>query len=132
MPYPGSTFKLLVAVAALREGLSGPQLEFDCQRRYQPVNSGMTLHCEGTHGLIGLHKALRVSCNVYFYKLAESLGYEPLYDWLIPSVGVDICYETFPHTEIRHMIFHTTQKFLNSQRFLNTMNNQQGIYVSGR
>lgn len=73
---PGSVFKLVTAAAAL-EGLEDAQaLEFRCGGVYEM--SGGEVKCTGKHGMIGLQKALQVSCNCYFAQLSELLGPERL------------------------------------------------------
>lgn len=78
---PGSTFKVLVAVAALEYGLG--ERRFNCSgggflapRSGRPIldDSG------GGHGSIGLDDALRVSCNQYFAQMGLELGQERLGD----------------------------------------------------
>lgn len=77
-PYPGSTFKLLTAIAALQDDGSVFLRTYHCGGELQ-VGEGSPLHCEGTHGDLQLGEALMRSCNIYFYKLAEDLGYEKIY-----------------------------------------------------
>jgi peptidoglycan glycosyltransferase len=82
---PGSTFKLVVAAAALAAGQTGPlQCEangYTTSSRYPLIRdhdyyaarrSGM--HWAG-HGRLGLARALAESCNVYFAKLGVQLGH---------------------------------------------------------
>ncbi|GHS91218.1 hypothetical protein FACS1894139_01090 [Planctomycetales bacterium] len=71
---PGSSLKPLVAFGALSAGKITPGTEFDCEgveylgnRRYVCMNR---VH----HGFIGVAKALRVSCNVFFYHAGGALG----------------------------------------------------------
>jgi cell division protein FtsW (lipid II flippase)/cell division protein FtsI/penicillin-binding protein 2 len=84
---PGSTFKLLVAAAALRSGTSAT---FACVRlpdgrvgnyvagssrpiRDDPMDTA-------PHGTVDLHRGLIVSCNAYFAQLALRMGPKPLLD----------------------------------------------------
>ena len=71
---PGSTFKMVVAMAALEAGLVTPGETVFC-------NGGTNLgshrfHCwkRGGHGKTDLHKAIRESCDVYFYDMARRCG----------------------------------------------------------
>ncbi len=69
---PGSIMKLAAALAALRADLGGRELE--C--RGSDLHRGTRRSCwfrEG-HGRIGLRRAVAVSCDVYFYRLARLLG----------------------------------------------------------
>ncbi len=73
---PGSTFKMFVGLMGLQEGLITHTSTLNCQGfldlgRWKPRCHG------GAHGNINLERALQVSCNVYFYKLARQLGMEP-------------------------------------------------------
>jgi len=84
IPYPGSTFKPLVAIAALRRDPAAWNRVFECTGAYAPVRAhgGRPLDCDDRrdHGRVNLEEALVRSCNVYFYRLAEDLGYEVLHD----------------------------------------------------
>jgi len=75
-PPPGSTFKPVSALAGLSAGVITAGTRFSCdgglgQGRWR-------MHCLGNHGEIDLARALAVSCNVYFYRLGQELGAEPL------------------------------------------------------
>lgn len=86
---PGSTFKLVVALAALRDGRTGNNL-FRCgglpDGRVGAVIKGWSRPVRDDvldthpHGTIGMHGALVHSCNAYFAQLALALGPEPLLD----------------------------------------------------
>ena len=67
---PGSTFKVVTALAALRAGQAE---EMECSGLL-PFPWGGGLHCLRAHGRIGLERALECSCNVYFGKLGRLLG----------------------------------------------------------
>jgi penicillin-binding protein 2 len=73
---PGSTFKMLVALAALQEGIITPDTKIHCPGSY-PL-AGKDFGCHGAHGNIGVIPALEHSCNVFFYKLIFKLGFENL------------------------------------------------------
>jgi penicillin-binding protein 2 len=71
---PGSTFKPLVATAALDGGLITPDTEFSCPGQFALGNA--VFHCwkKGGHGSLSLHRAIRESCDVFFYHVADLCG----------------------------------------------------------
>ena len=87
---PGSTFKPLVAIAALEEGLVTPTEEIrDTGRLQLPEEEHYPYgdwHPQcwyyrqygGLHGLENLAEALRDSCNIYFYTIGHRLGIEKI------------------------------------------------------
>jgi len=71
---PGSTYKVLPALAGLRQGLG--ERSFTCSGG---VKYGKhMLKCSGTHGTIGLTSALRVSCNSFFCLYGNNAGIEEI------------------------------------------------------
>ena len=71
---PGSTYKVLPALAGLRKGLA--ERSFTCSGG---VKYGKhMLKCTGTHGTIGLTSALRVSCNSFFCLYGNAAGIDEL------------------------------------------------------
>jgi penicillin-binding protein 2 len=77
--YPGSTFKIIPALAALEEGLIDPDQKQVCYGRYELGRH--VFRCMKAHGPVPLHEALSQSCNVYFYHLAEKVGLERMARW---------------------------------------------------
>jgi penicillin-binding protein 2 len=75
---PGSTFKMMVALAALEAGLSGPDHEVFCGG-YTQIGQ-YKFHCwkRWGHGKIKLVDALAQSCDVYFYDLARRVGVDAI------------------------------------------------------
>jgi penicillin-binding protein 2 len=71
---PGSTFKIITAIAGLEEGLINEHSSVECPGYYKFGNSTFKCWEKKGHGHVELRKALRESCDVYFYKLAERLG----------------------------------------------------------
>jgi penicillin-binding protein 2 len=72
--YPGSTFKVVPALAALEDRLINPDEKFPCYGRYELGRH--VFRCMKAHGPMNLHDAIVQSCNVYFYHLAEKVGLE--------------------------------------------------------
>jgi penicillin-binding protein 2 len=71
---PGSTFKMVTALAALEDGLIGPDDTFTC-RGFVEVGA-RRFHCwsRGGHGRVDLVRSLGESCDVYYYELAQIVG----------------------------------------------------------
>ena len=87
-PYPGSTFKPLVAAAALMKDHSLWNKSYRCEGVFQANGSTSVLNCDSRYGHqdITMRDALKKSCNIYFYKLARDLGPTPIYQ-LAKSLG---------------------------------------------
>ncbi len=75
---PGSTFKMIVALAALREGITDINRSIDCEGDF--VVGGSRYRCwkKKGHGPTDLKKALRESCDVWFYRVGLELGIDKL------------------------------------------------------
>jgi penicillin-binding protein 2 len=71
---PGSTFKMVVALAALEGGVVGPGHRVLCTGEIEFGDS--RFHCwkRGGHGLLAMVEAIKQSCDVYFYDLALRTG----------------------------------------------------------
>lgn len=78
---PGSTFKIIVAAAALEEGVVTPKSTVTCTGKY-PFGD-RTFHCwkKYGHGKVNLHRALVESCDVYFYDVGLRLGVNRLAEY---------------------------------------------------
>jgi len=75
---PGSTFKMIVALAALKHGVCTESEDVYCPG-HKDVN-GRKFHCwrRGGHGNVNMREALRYSCDVYFYEMALRVGIEKI------------------------------------------------------
>ena len=71
---PGSTFKMVVGLAALEAGIISEKSSFFCKGDMELGNA--TFHCwrKGGHGRMNITSALEQSCDVYFYELALKTG----------------------------------------------------------
>ncbi|MCH7487182.1 MAG: penicillin-binding protein 2 [Proteobacteria bacterium] len=71
---PGSTFKMVVALAALEKGAITPESSFFCSGSVKLGNA--VFHCwkKGGHGTVQLAKGIIQSCDVYFYEIAKRTG----------------------------------------------------------
>ena len=76
---PGSTFKVVMAIAALEEGVVEPHDQVVC--RGGGVFYGRFFACHSTHGSVDMAQALAQSCNTYFYRLGRSLGIDLIHKW---------------------------------------------------
>ena len=68
---PGSTFKTMVALAALEAGIDPAQTRF-CNGAW--AWGGRVWHCDKHHGVMNMHSAIVTSCDIYFYQTALDLG----------------------------------------------------------
>ncbi len=75
----GSTWKLVVAAAALENGIS-PEKTFECLGKISVDERIYNCHWELGHGEIDMEKALEISCNPYFINLAAEVGGEKILD----------------------------------------------------
>ena len=71
---PGSTFKMIVALSALEDGVAHPGHRVFCNGKKKLGNR--TFHCwkRGGHGELTMAKAIEQSCDVYFYDIALRAG----------------------------------------------------------
>ena len=72
---PGSTFKTIMTLAGLQEGVA--------QNMHVFCNGGATFYghfyaCDVHHGLLDIEKALPESCDTFFYTLANRLGIDTI------------------------------------------------------
>ncbi len=74
--FPGSTFKVVTALAGLGDATVRPGEHFTCTGGYR--YGGHLFRCMHAHGSVDLHEAISQSCNIYFYKLGEKLGLDRL------------------------------------------------------
>src|SRR5688572_4648751 len=80
---PGSTFKIVVATAALEEGIVDPDFRIGCGGGATFFGRYFLCHLKGGHGYVDMRTALEKSCNVYFYTLGNMLGVDKLHKWAV-------------------------------------------------
>lgn len=97
---PGSIMKPAVCLAALLEGHIDPAAVLTCDGVYYPAPGANPMHCNNRfgHGPINMTQALERSCNVYMWKIAEEMGYTPIYHVLESmglgqETGIEVDYE---------------------------------------
>lgn len=88
---PGSTFKIVTGIAAMKAGLS-PTERVSCPGHF--TFGGRRFHCwkRGGHGSVDFHTAMKVSCNVYFYNAALRAGPERIAE-IGRAMGMDVRYD---------------------------------------
>ena len=75
---PGSTYKMIVAIAALKHGIINSKNKFFCEGK---IEFGDRLfHCWKTkgHGNMNIISAIQESCDVFFYNLSIKLGIDKI------------------------------------------------------
>ena len=92
---PGSTFKIVVAVAAMEEGLVTPDFKVNCPGGANFYGRFFQCHLKGGHGIVDMRHAMEKSCNVYFYTLGNMLGVDKIHKWavnlgLAGKTGIDL------------------------------------------
>ncbi len=75
---PGSTYKVVTALAGLEAGVVTPEETVNCTGSYRLGRRRYRCWKREGHGLVNLHRAIVESCDVYFYTLSESLGIDRL------------------------------------------------------
>ncbi|MFN7003655.1 MAG: penicillin-binding protein 2 [Roseinatronobacter sp.] len=89
---PGSTFKMVTALAALEAGVTNGQETVFCPGHMDV--SGNRFHCwkRGGHGRVGLVSALAESCDVYFYEMSQRCGIDKINE-MSTRLGLGVRYE---------------------------------------
>lgn len=75
---PGSTFKMITALAGLQNNLINESTSINCNGSYKLGTSIFKCWKKTGHGATDLRKALRESCDVFFYQLGEKLGVDKI------------------------------------------------------
>ena len=75
---PGSTFKMVTALAALEAGTITTGTSVNCPGHYEV--GGRKFHCwrRGGHGRVNMERALTESCDVFFYDIAMKVGIDKI------------------------------------------------------
>lgn len=96
---PGSTFKLLTAIAGMRNGTITAQTQHDCQGVYRLGNRIFRCHARYGHGVVDVEASIEGSCNVFFYAEGMRMGIDVLSAeakrfGLDQKTGIEVPYET--------------------------------------
>ena len=84
---PGSTYKMITALAGLQEGVIDAQTTFYCPGFYKFGNRVYRCWKKGGHGTVNVIKALEESCDVFFYQVGQMLGVDRL-AWYAKAGGL--------------------------------------------
>jgi len=108
---PGSTFKIIMSAAGLQEGVA--------QNMHVMCNGGANFYgrffkCDHHHGMLDIHEAIPMSCDTFFYTLAQKLGIDTIAKYAIEfglsqKTGIDLPNEMagiMPSTEWELKNFH--------------------------
>ena len=95
---PGSTFKIVMAVAGLEEKVITPETTFYCPGHGTFYGRSFKCNRPQGHGVVNLARALEQSCNVYFYNVGQRLSIDTIHDYskklgLVGKTGVDLPFE---------------------------------------
>ncbi len=108
---PGSTFKIIMSAAGMQEGVA--------QNMKVMCNGGADFYgrffkCDKHHGLLSIHEAIPMSCDTYFYTLAQRMGIDTIARYatsfgLSQKTGIDLPNEMsglMPSTQWEMKNFH--------------------------
>ena len=84
---PGSTYKIITALAGLQEGVIDDKTSFHCPGHYRFGNRVYRCWKKGGHGKVDIIKAVEESCDVYFYQVGLALGVDRL-AWYASAFGL--------------------------------------------
>jgi penicillin-binding protein 2 len=92
---PGSTYKPLMALAALTYGKRRPEQAISDPGYFWFGNHKFRDDKEGGHGAVDMYKSIVQSCDTYYYMLANDLGVDAIHDFMAPLglgqlTGIDI------------------------------------------
>jgi penicillin-binding protein 2 len=92
---PGSTFKIVTAIAGLEAGVITPETQVFCGGAKTFYGRSFQCHKKGGHGTVDLRHALEQSCNVYFYTVGSLLSIDQIHETarklgLVGKTGVDL------------------------------------------
>ena len=95
---PGSTYKLIIAAAALEEGIITPEQKIFCNGSFELGNRSYRCWQKKGHGYVDLHRAIVESCDVYFYTVGKMLGVDKIAQYaklfgLGEATGIDLHHE---------------------------------------
>jgi len=89
---PGSTFKIIMSAAGLQEGVA-QDMHVNCAGGGSFY--GRFFHCDKHHGVLDINQAIPLSCDTFFYALAQKLGIDTIAKYatefgLSQKTGIDL------------------------------------------
>ncbi|HZG20783.1 MAG TPA: penicillin-binding protein 2 [Herbaspirillum sp.] len=110
---PGSTYKPFMALAALELGKRRPQDAIRDPGYFILGNHRFRDDKEGGHGIVDMYRSVVVSCDTYYYMLANDMGVNAIHDFMKPFgfgqiTGIDLEHEKrgiLPSTEWKRNAF---------------------------
>ena len=79
---PGSTWKIVTAIAGLEEGIITKNTTYRCTGRYTYYSDYQpTCYESNVHGVVNVESALQKSCNCFFYEVGRQLGSDKLAEY---------------------------------------------------
>ncbi|HEY2857713.1 MAG TPA: penicillin-binding protein 2 [Terracidiphilus sp.] len=108
---PGSTFKIIMSAAGLQEGVA-QDMHVNCVGGGDFY--GRFFHCDKHHGVLSIHEAIPLSCDTFFYTLAQKLGIDTISRYAVSfglsqRTGIDLPNEmtgVMPSTQWEMKNFH--------------------------
>jgi penicillin-binding protein 2 len=108
---PGSTFKIIMSAAGLQEGVA-QNMHVNCVGG--GTFYGRFFHCDRHHGVLNIEQAIPLSCDTFFYTLAQKLGIDTIAKYatafgLGSKTGIDLPNEmagVMPSTQWEMKNFH--------------------------
>ena len=88
---PGSVFKPIPALLALNKNILNENTEIICNGFTSLADRNYYCWKKGGHGRVNLKKAIKESCDCYFYELAKKINIDDLSD-LATSLGLNFTY----------------------------------------
>jgi len=123
---PGSTFKIVTALAGLESGEINRNWSVFCPGHY---DLGKTrFHCwkAGGHGTVNVVEALAYSCDTFFYKLAHQIGFDKIadmarrlgvgqvFDFDLPEEKAGLIPDTKWKREVKGEVWHTGESLVSA------------------
>lgn len=94
---PGSTYKTIVSIAGLAEGIIDENTRITCKRLYNYFGSSSSAYrptCTGYHGNINVVTALKYSCNIFYYEVGRRLGIDKINEYAkMFGLGDDLSFD---------------------------------------